>query len=57
MEDREFERFMERVYATIREIDRDVIPASWWDAVIKYYYDHGLSESRTTQTILETMRR
>lgn len=57
MEDRGFEQVKERVYATIMEIDHDVIPALWWDVVIKYYYDRALSEERIAQTILETVKR
>ena len=51
-----FERYKRKVYEKLREIDRDIIPASWWDTVIKYYYEHGFSEERTVQTILETRR-
>lgn len=55
MDDVVFERFKGKVYEKLREIDRDIIPASWWDTVIKYC-DHGLSEERTVQMILETRK-
>lgn len=56
MNDAVFEHYKTRVYDKIREIDHDIIPASWWDTVIRYYYDHGFSEERTVQTILETKK-
>jgi hypothetical protein len=56
MEDKQFERFKARVHENLRNIDPRIIPASWYETVMKYYYDHGFSEERTAQTILETMK-
>jgi hypothetical protein len=56
MNDTAYERYKRKVYEKLREIDQSVNLAFWFDTVIKYCYDHGLSEERTVQTILETRR-
>ena len=57
MDEKRFEQYQERVHEKITEINRDIIPPSWWDTVIKYHYDHGFSEERTAQIILETIKK
>jgi hypothetical protein len=57
MQDKMFELYKKKVYAKIKEIDRDIIPATWWDTVIKYYYNSGYSEERAAHTILETLKK
>ena len=57
MLEKAFERYKLRVYDKIKEIDRDIIPVSWWDTVIKYYFTLGYSEERAAHTILETLKK
>ncbi len=57
MQEKMFERYKARVYEKIKEIDRDIIPATWWDTVIKYYFTSGYSEERAAHTILETLKK
>jgi hypothetical protein len=57
MQERMFERYKSKVYEKIKEIDRDIIPAGWWDTVIKYYFTSGYSEERAAHTILETLKK
>jgi hypothetical protein len=53
--DKYFEAFKARVYARLTEEDRNVIPAAWWETVIKHYYNNGYSEERIVRAIQETM--
>ncbi len=53
--DNMFELYKKRVYEKIKEIDQSIIPASWWETVIKYYYNSGYSEDQAAHTVLETM--
>lgn len=55
--DKYFEAFKARVYARLTEEDRDVIPAAWWETVIKHYYNNGYSEERIVRAIQETMNK
>jgi hypothetical protein len=55
--DKYFEAFKARVYERLTEIDRSIIPAAWWETVIKHYYNNGYSEERTVRAIQETMQK
>jgi hypothetical protein len=57
MEDTIFEAYKARVYAKLTEINKDVIPPTWWDTVIKHYYNQGYSEERAVRSIMETMNK
>ena len=57
MSDRYFDQYRRRVLDRLVQIDRDVIPSTWWDTVIRHYYDLGYSTERTVQVILETMKK
>lgn len=57
MQNKVFELYKTKVYEKIKAIDHDIIPASWWDTVIKYYFNSGYSEERAAHTILETLRK
>lgn len=56
-EDKYFEAYKARVYEKLTELDRSVIPSSWWETVIKHYYANGYSEERTVRAIQETMNK
>jgi len=56
MNDRIFEHYRKKVYERLREINPSFDPAAWFDTIIKYYFNHGLSEERTVQSILELRR-
>ena len=55
MKDVGFDRFQAKVHETIKNIDPLIIPASWYETVMRYYYEHGFTVNATTQTILETV--
>jgi hypothetical protein len=55
-DDEQFEDYQEKVYELIAAIDRAIIPPSWWNTVTHYYFNHGYSEQRTAQTILDTRK-
>jgi hypothetical protein len=55
MDDTFFEAYKKRVYEKLSETERDVIPMTWWESVIRHYYNLGYSEERTVRVILETM--
>jgi hypothetical protein len=57
MEDRFFTVYKQKVYEKLSEIDRSILPHTWWDSIIKHYYTLGYSEERTVRTILETMKK
>jgi hypothetical protein len=57
MADKFFDRYRRRVLDRLTEIDRDIIPATWWDTVIRHYYELGYSTERTVIVILETIRK
>jgi hypothetical protein len=57
MADKFFDRYRRRVLDRLTEIDRDIIPATWWDTVIRHYYELGYSTERTVNVILETIRK
>jgi hypothetical protein len=57
MDDKFFEAYKKRVYDRLTEVDRSIIPLTWWESVIKHYYTLGYSEERTVRTILETMKK
>ena len=54
-EDQFFQAYKKRVYGRLSESERGVIPLTWWDSVIRYYFGLGYSEERTVRIILETM--
>lgn len=54
-EDQFFQAYKKRVYEKLSDSERGVIPLSWWDSVIRYYFNLGYSEERTVRIILETM--
>jgi hypothetical protein len=57
MEDKFLEMYKKSVYEKLREVDRTIIPPTWWDSVIKHYYESGFSEEQTLRVILETMHK
>lgn len=57
MQNKVFELYKGKVYDKIKAIDHNIIPASWWDTVIKYYFNSGYSEERAAHTILETLKK
>jgi hypothetical protein len=57
MHDKVFDLYKAKVYGKIKEIDHDIIPATWWDTVIRYYFNSGYSEERAAHTILETLKK
>ncbi len=57
MEDKFLEMYKKSVYEKLREVDRSIIPPTWWDSVIKHYYESGFSEEQTLRVILETMNK
>jgi len=56
MQERMFELYKSAVYLKIKELDRDAIPASWWDTLIRHYFKMGFTEERAALAILETMK-
>ena len=54
-QDQFFQAYKKRVYEKLSESERGVIPLTWWDSVIRYYFSQGYSEERTVRIILETM--
>jgi len=57
MEDKFLEMYKKSVYEKLHEVDRSIIPPSWWDSVIRHYRDLGFSEEQTVRVILETMHK
>jgi hypothetical protein len=57
MEDKLFELYKKNVWAKLPKGSQDVIPAAWWETVIKHYYSLGYPEDQTVRVILETMTR
>jgi hypothetical protein len=57
MDDKFLEMYKKRVYEKLNEVDRSIIPPSWWDSVIRHYCDLGFSEEQTVRVILETMKK
>jgi len=55
MEDKRYETYRKSVYERLSQQQKDIIPLSWWDSVIKYYYRMGYLEDQTVHVILETM--
>ncbi len=55
MDDTFFEAYKKRVYEKLSETERGVIPMTWWESVIRHYYNLGYSEERTVRSIIETM--
>ncbi len=55
MEDKRYETYKKSVYERLSQQQKDIIPLSWWDSVIKYYYRMGYLEDQTVHVILETM--
>jgi hypothetical protein len=55
MEDKFLEMYRKSVYEKLGEVDRTIIPPTWWDSVIRHYYELGFSEEQTVRVILETM--
>ena len=55
MDDTFFEAYKKRVYEKLSETERGVIPLTWWESVIRHYYNLGYSEERTVRVIIETM--
>jgi hypothetical protein len=56
-DDKYFEMYKAKVYERLTETDRELIPAKWWETVIKHYYSQGYSEERTVRAIQETMQK
>jgi hypothetical protein len=56
-DDNYFEEYKKRVYGRLSETDRKIIPLSWWDSVIRHYFNLGYSDERAVRAILETMER
>ena len=56
-DDKYFESYKAKVYEKLTEADRTVIPSTWWETVIKHYYNNGYSEERTVRAIQETMNK
>jgi hypothetical protein len=42
-DDNYFEEYKKRVYGRLSETDRKIIPLSWWDSVIRHYFNLGYS--------------
>jgi hypothetical protein len=57
MEDKFYQQYKDKVYARLSELNKESLPPTWWDSVIKYYYNLGYSEERTVRIILETMEK
>jgi len=57
MSDKFFNQYRRRVLDRLTEVDRDIIPATWWDTVIRHYYELGYTPERTVNVILETVRK
>ena len=57
MEDKFLESYKKTVYTKLNENQKGVLPLTWWDSVINYYYRMGYTEERTVQVILETMNK
>lgn len=57
MEDKLFELYKKNVWAKLPKGSQEVIPAAWWETVIKHYYTLGYPEDQTVRVILETMAR
>jgi len=57
MPDTDFENYKKRVFDRLNELDREIIPASWWETVVKHYYQQGYSTGSTVRIILETMKK
>ena len=57
LDDKYFEAYKAKVYEKLTESDKTVLPSSWWETVIKHYYNNGYSEERTVRAIRETMNR
>lgn len=57
MEDKFYESYQQGVYQKLSDSQKGVLPLSWWDSVIRYYYRMGYTEEQTVQVILETMNK
>jgi len=57
MEEKFLEMYKKQVYEKLSEVDRTIIPPTWWDSVIRHYYGLGFSEEQTVRVILETMKK
>jgi len=56
MVERMFELYKSSVYLKIKEFDRDAIPASWWDTLIRHYFKMGYTDERAALSVLETVK-
>ena len=57
MDEKDFETYKKRVYERLSETDKNILPQTWWESVIKHYYSTGYSVERTVRAILETVRK
>jgi len=56
-EDKYFETYKTKVYEKLTGTDRTILPSTWWETVIRHYYNNGYSEERTVRAIQETMQK
>ena len=56
-DDKYYETYKAKVYKSLTDSDKTVIPSTWWETVIKHYYNTGYSEERTVRAIQETMHK
>jgi hypothetical protein len=56
-EDKYFEAYKTKVYEKLIGTDRTILPSTWWETVIRHYYNNGYSEERTVRAIQETMQK
>lgn len=56
-EEKFYEEYRTRVYQKLTDAERTILPSTWWETVIKHYYNSGYSEERTVRAIQETMHR
>ncbi len=57
MTEQAFEAFKKRVYQKLSEEDKNILPETWWESVIRHYFNMGYSLERTVRAILETIRK
>ena len=57
MDNNGFEIFKKKVYVKLSEEDKSILPDTWWESVIKHYYNMGYTVERTVRSILETVRK
>jgi len=57
MDEKDFEAYKKKVYNRLSEADKNILPQTWWESVIKHYYNTGYSVDRAVRAILETVRK